>query len=290
MSTLSDRLPNFLIVGAMKAGTSSLYRDLLAQREIFLPSDKEPHCLVSEDVLTEAGLRNYAKHFRRASSHQICGEASTGYTKLPDFVGVPQRALRVLGPETKIIYLVRAPIERIRSHHYHDFSEGNAPRSIDEALEIMPSLIHYSRYAMQIQPWIHEFGRPQVQIIEFERFVRDRAKIVCEICEWLGVKGDVERISLDTTFNKTEGKPICTGVVGRFNQTLTYRRLIRPLLSPDWRYRIRSLVLPKAPPRPDPPSTQSIAYIRAEISDDLQALCDLMGDTAPDWASDVTAK
>ena len=112
-------LPGFLVVGAMKAGTTSLYRDLPTNPSVFMPIDKEPNNLLSDDVRTPQGLDDYARHFQRAGADQLCGEASTAYTMLPRHTGVPERALEVLGPDCRIIYLVREPVARIVSHHQH---------------------------------------------------------------------------------------------------------------------------------------------------------------------------
>ena len=86
-------LPDFLIIGAMKAGTTTLYRDLMTNPAIFFPSEKEKSHLLRDEVLTEAGRRDYEKLFRRARPGQVLGIAPTRYTNLPDCPGVPGRAL-----------------------------------------------------------------------------------------------------------------------------------------------------------------------------------------------------
>lgn len=279
------RLPDFLIVGAMKAGTTSLYRDLLTQKSVFLPIDKEPHRLMTDTVLAPEGRAEYASLFRRARTDQVCGEASTGYTKAPDAVGVPDRALEVLGPDTKIIYLVREPIARIRSHHHHEFSAGNAPPSIDEAIRTMPALINYTRYAWQIQPWIERFGRENVRILEFGEYTTDRASTVASICSWLGVTANPDAVREKEVFNKGDAKPVNTGMLGGINRTPLYRRLIRPFLPSRTRDRLRKVVLPTAPPRPAPPSDETIAFINEQLRTDLASLAALMGRESAVWPS-----
>ncbi len=118
------RLPDFLIIGAQKAGTTTLYRDLLANPAIFLPIDKEPGNLCEDDLLTDTGRSAYARHFANASTDQLCGEATTSHTKRPDVLGVPARARRLLGDKLKVIYLVREPISRIISHHHHELTSS----------------------------------------------------------------------------------------------------------------------------------------------------------------------
>ena len=96
-------LPHFLIIGGMKCGSTTLYRDLLTHPRVFFPIDKEPCNLCDDRVLTDAGRAEYEALFKRARPDQLCAEASTDYTKLPDRPGVAARALRVLGPELKLI-------------------------------------------------------------------------------------------------------------------------------------------------------------------------------------------
>jgi hypothetical protein len=278
-----ERLPDFLIVGAMKAGTTSLYRDLLTQKSVFLPIDKEPHRLMTDRVLTPEGRAEYASLFRRARPDQVCGEASTGYTKAPDAVGVPERALEILGAQTKIIYLVREPIARVRSHHYHEFSAGNAPPSIDEAVRTMPALINYTRYAWQIRPWIERFGRENVRILEFGEYTADRPGATASICDWLGVEANPAAVHKEEVFNRGDAKPVNIGLLGGVNRTPLYRRLVRPFLPTRARDRLRKTVLPPAPPRPAPPTEETIAFIYEQLRADLASLASLMGREPDVW-------
>jgi len=117
-------LPHFLIIGAMKSGTTTLYRDMLTHRRVFFSADKEPMNLVNDDVLTAEGRHAYESLFAGAGRDSVCGEASTAYTKLPVYPGVPRRALQLLGPELRLIYIMRHPIERLISHHHHQCVVG----------------------------------------------------------------------------------------------------------------------------------------------------------------------
>ena len=73
------KLPAFLIIGAMKSGTTTLYRDLLAHPDIFMPAHKEPSNLCHDRVLDENGLREYAHHFELAKSDQLIGVIASPY-------------------------------------------------------------------------------------------------------------------------------------------------------------------------------------------------------------------
>ncbi len=263
-------LPSFLIIGAMKCGSTSLYRDLDTHPRVFFPIDKEPCNLCSDHVLTDEGQREYEAIFKRAAPDQLCAEASTDYTKLPDRPGVPERALRVLGLELRVIYLVRDPVKRIISHHYHEYSRGAMPADISDAVERFPELVNYSRYAMQLEPWIETLGADRVRVVRFEDFIADRAGVVGSVQAFLGLDPRPDLIEVDTIHNKSEAKPIARGPVGRLIHTRAYRSLIRPLAPAGLKGRLRRAMLPAAPPRPDPPGEELVKRIRSVLEVDWQ--------------------
>ncbi len=277
------RLPDFLIIGAMKAGTTTLYRDLLTNPGLFLSPEKERSHLLRDDVLTEAGRRDYASLFRRARPDQRCGIAPTRYTTLPDCPGVPQRALKVHGASLRAIYLVREPVARTVSHHYHELAAGTVTGTIDEAVRREPRFIDYSRYAMQVAPWLETFGPRQVLIVRFETYVADRRATVARICRFIGVEPRDDLIQPDVAYNRSDDKPVPHGVGGALRRSPLYRRLVRPLLPHSVKDRLREAFLPRAPARPPPPSPETVEYILEALGDDPDRLRSLMGSDDPLW-------
>lgn len=276
-------LPGFLIIGAMKAGTTSLYRDLSNNPEVFLPDDKEPGNLCHDEVLTQSGKRAYEKLFAKAKPNQLCGEASTAYSKLPDFSGVPQRAKQLLGENLKVIYLVRDPLARIISQHHHELSSGNISCNIDEAVEKYSRFINFSRYAMQIQPWIDALSRDNVLIIHFETYINNRKETVESTSKFLDIEPYTLGIDQEEIFNKTHGKPLTKGLIGKFRLTPLYRRVLRPMLSSTTRNQIHKAILPQAKSRPDAPSIETTLYIKDQIYTDMNELSILMRSNTPLW-------
>lgn len=277
-------LPHFLIIGAMKAGTTTLYRDLLVNPEIYLPAIKEPHNLVSEQVLSPKGKEEYEALFRLARPSQTCGEASTGYTKRPTYSGVPGRARSLIGPDLKVIYLVREPVARIISHHYHSYSSGVFGPDIDREVREQPVLLDYSRYAMQVEPWIETFGSSHVLILVFEEFVAARQSTVRRVSEFLGITPRESLINEEAIYNKSDGKPTRSPFWRKIRTSHVYRQFVQPYLPTKMRDRMRQAVLPKAPPRPDPPSEQTVAMIYEELAEDMDRLQNLIGRDQPIWS------
>ena len=279
-------MPDFLIIGAQKAGTSTMYQDLLTNPRVFFPVDKEPHNLADPDVLTPRGRDKYAHLFDGAGEEQVCGEASTGYTKRPDIDGVAGRALELLGPTAKLIYIVREPVSRLVSQHHHMVSENEAPADFDQAFREIPSLVHYSRYAMQLEPWRAAFGRDAIQVIRFEQFVRDRQATTAAVCGHLGIEPMPQRISEDEVFNQSSGKPVCKGYWQVIQMNPVYRRCIRPLFSPRARMWVQERLLPKAPSKLAPPSPDTVERIIEQVEPDAVELGRLLGETEPMWDFD----
>ncbi len=267
----------------MKAGTTTLYRDLLTNPRIFFTLDKEPGNLASDDVLTEAGRRRYASIFKGAGSDQLCGEASTVYTKLPDIAGVPERARQALCNELKVIYLVREPVSRIISHHHHEYTDGNMGADINRSIREHDQLINYSLYGMQIEPWLEQLGPDHVRIIRFESYVEDRQGTISSLSEYLGVTPRPELVKSNEVFNPSDAKPADTGLVWRMTRSPLYRKTVRPLLPMGLKSRLRSALLSKAPPRPNPPAPQTVDYIIDRVRDDALRVAQLMGRSEPLW-------
>lgn len=277
------RLPDFLIVGAMKAGTTTMYFDLLGNPAVSMPSRKEPGNLLTDEVCSPRGRRAYARLFRRTRPHQICGEASTGYSKLPDYPGVPDRARRELGGDLKVIYLVREPVSRIMSHHHHERFGGRISCGIDEAVRQYPRFIEYSSYARQITPWIETFGSDQVRIIGFEPYIRDRRGTIDDVSRFLGIPARGDLVASDVVYNRSAGKPVPEGPLKLLRTNAIYRKLVRPMLSGGARDALRRFLLPKAPDRPETPSAETVRFIVDELADDIRRLGEIMGARTPLW-------
>jgi hypothetical protein len=114
--------PDFLIIGAMKSGTSTLAAQLSEQGGIFMATPKEPNFFSDDDIFAR-GLDWYAALFEAADPGDLKGEASTHYTKLPTYPETLDRARAVL-EAPRLVYMIRNPIDRAVSHFIHEWSQG----------------------------------------------------------------------------------------------------------------------------------------------------------------------
>jgi hypothetical protein len=185
---MSDgRLPDFVIIGAMKAATSTLYAQLSAQPGIFMSDPKEPN-FFSDAEQWARGLGWYQALFAAAPAGALCGEASTHYTKLPTCPDALPR-LRDIMPEARLIYLMRHPVDRLVSHFSHGWLERSMDGPIDTAIARHPALIDYGRYAMQIAPWLETFGKQQILPVFMERLIATPQAELERICRFIGYAG-----------------------------------------------------------------------------------------------------
>lgn len=278
------RVADFLIIGAMKSGTNTLYHDLLRHPSLHLP-DKDMNPLVN-DISASA----YAALFQNARSSQLCGDVSTCYSMLPDYPGVVQRARRMCADDVKIVYIVRDPISRVISHHHHmsvRHDEQRISRDIDYCVRENPSLIAYSCYAMQLEPWLDAFGRENVLVLRFEDYVVDRRAGLQSLSRFIGVDPQVYSVAPATIHNRSEGKPVLNSFWATLTSSAFYRRFIRNLLPLRARDLLRKALLPKSSPRPAEPSPATVAMLIDRLQPEVDRLRQMLGHDELLW--DLTA-
>ena len=178
-------LPNLVIIGAMKCGTSSLHRYLDLHPQIKMSSLKELDFFITEKNWNK-GEKWYQSNFPHNA--EILGESSPNYTKYPTFKGVPER-MHSLIPDAKLIYLVRDPIKRVVSHYTHQYTDRVEKRSLAEALVDLQNnhYVNCSRYGMQINQFLSYFQLDQILVVSLEDLSRNRCLILKKIFSFLGV-------------------------------------------------------------------------------------------------------
>ena len=178
------RLPDFIIIGAMKSATSTLHNQLGAQSGVFMSTPKEPN-FFSDDEVYSQGLGWYSGLFSDANGSDICGESSTHYTKLPDYPDTIQR-LKAAIPRPKLIYVMRHPVDRLISHYMHQWSVGVISCDINQAIDRYPELVDYSCYGMQITPYLQEFGHKAVLPLFFDDLKKNKDRALNRVGTFIG--------------------------------------------------------------------------------------------------------
>ncbi len=274
------RLPDFLVIGAMKSGSTSLYYDLSSNPSIYLAT-KEANCLVQSIEPAD-----YARRFRAARAHQVCGDVSMQYSMLPDYPGVVERSRKLLPQGTKLVYLIREPVSRAVSHHYHRYSMHGPMHmdgDFDACVRRYPCLTDYGCYARQLEPWLRCWGEDAIRVIRFEDYVANRRGTVTALCKFLGADPHPDLVQADVVRNASVGKPVTTPFWASLLQSPLYRRVVRPCMSTAVRDYVRTKVLPAAPSRPAPPHPDTVAELVSAFAPDERRLRDLTGRAEPHW-------
>jgi len=187
----------------MKAGTTSLFHYLQAHPQVFMSPLKEVDFFVDE-LNWGRGLGWYRRQFRGANpSHRAIGEASTSYTKFPEFRAVPERIAAHL-PEARLIYVLRDPIERIRSHYQHRVLTGAEQAPIDHAVLADERYVNCSRYAMQIEHYLEVFPRERLLLVTSEDLRSARLRTMRQIYRFIDVDPDSVPATIDREYYRTE--------------------------------------------------------------------------------------
>jgi len=221
-------LPNFIIIGAQRGGTTSLYQYITKHPKIIPALHKEIHFF---DINFKKGVSWYESQFRQNFSFSlifkkkkfkdhITGEASPYYIYHPH---VPKRISNII-PDVKLIVLLRNPIERAWSHYHHERRLGVEKLSFEDAIKEEPKRLngepekmlvdenyysfnhqHYSYlergiYIDQLERWEKFFSKKQILILSSEEFYSDPSKICQTVFDFLGLP------SIDTKKTKTYNK------------------------------------------------------------------------------------
>jgi hypothetical protein len=213
-------LPNFLIIGAQKAGTTTLFHLLRGHPAIFMPAVKEPGFFIRgfpdparfqtlrrpDDgrTATPVGsrgdgfstLEEYSSLFEPGAASRLRGEASTPYLPSPYAAG---RIAEVL-PDVRLIVILRDPVERAFSAYNYNLSRGTEPaRTFDEAVASELSgerddwvygwrYLYTGRYAEHLGRYLERFSRERIAVFRFEAVRADSGAVFADACRFLGVE------------------------------------------------------------------------------------------------------
>ena len=158
-------LPSFIIIGAMKCGTTSLYEYLAPHPDLGRSTPKETNFFLTPKKFSK-GVQHYESLFK--TGRKIAFEASPNYTKRDKFPGVPSRMHSVV-PDAKLVYIMRNPVKRIISHYLHFYANRHENSPFSEAL--LNSKFNYiecSRYYYQLEAFLEYYSKDQLYCMSTE--------------------------------------------------------------------------------------------------------------------------
>lgn len=300
---MDAQLPTFILIGAMKAGTTSLIRYLGAHPDVFCPTKKEPNYFAVDTHLDKPGtwslgLEWYRSRFEPGRDVAARGEGSTPYTMAhpggtgpDDGSGVAERIREVL-PDVRLIYLMRNPVDRIESQYAHLMRLWRvAGEPIDLAIRRYDHFLDISRYSFQVRNYLEVFPREQLLLLQFEELTGDPDSVLRRTYEFVGVDPDAEVTGLGERHNErpTEGLPKGRGVALLANRA---RHLgITRLVPMGVRQKARSRLTRPADEAEFRMSEESRAWVFEQLSEDLAGLDELgAGWMVEDWQAREAAR
>lgn len=269
-------LPTFLVIGAMKCGTTSLYYYLAEHPEIGMSRRKETDFFLVDHGTWDRGRDWYARQFPDDAPAR--GECAPNYTKRHLFDGVPAR-IEAVCPDVKLIFLVRDPIERTISHYRAARRDEREDRPFEAAVADTKAsnYVLTSRYHFQLRPYLDRFSVQDFLIVTAEELGTAPVSTLRTIYRFLEVDPAFENQRTERRFNDAVGKkrlgPWARWLSRQVPQSFKDR--VRPHLPLHW--------LPgNCIPRPEV-SARVRAQLEGVFRPDVEALRDLTGRDLNAW-------
>ena len=274
--------PNFFLIGAPKAGTTSLYAHLERHPDIFLTTPKEP-AYFCENMNWTKGIEWYESLFQNVDNEKIIGEGSTYYSSRPAFDNVAEK-IASYSADARFLYVIRDPVERAISHYWYRVQRHMESRPMREAFATHTQYVQTSNYAYQLEPYIDLFGLGRIKVITYESLFADPVSMIEEIFTWLGVDESVKPEGTGDVLNrgKKSTKQIRgKGMLFRFRKSLAWEVAGKVVPSPvrklGWRLATKDVKYNGA----DRESV--VAAIKPTLKECTKVLSDLLEREFPEW-------
>jgi hypothetical protein len=273
-------LPNLIVIGAARSGTTSLHLYLREHPQIFMAQGKELNFFLLEKNW-QRGLEWYEHQFP-AGSALVYGESSVRYSAYPEYAGVPERLAAVV-PEAKLVYLVRDPVDRLASQYAYLWREGVELRPARKAvLAASPNrYLDRSRYAMQLERYRVYYPDVRILVVDQDDLRHRRQPTLARVFRFLGVDESFTSPAFETVHNaRAVGAPS----VAESRTLRVGAHVAKPVARVVMRGTPRRIRARLAPPLADPlldaATTERLVEVLRPDTERLRALTGL---TFPSW-------
>lgn len=298
----TDILPNFLVIGAFKSGTNSLYHYLKPHPQIFMCPANEPSFFAFEGKKISGGrwaeniitnLEDYKKLFVDAKSKIAVGEVSPTYLVS---VEAPARIKHHL-PIVKLIAILRHPVDRAYSEWQMEFRQGHEKKGFASAIRdtkiasdgsIRTRFLYGSMYYRLLRNYYDQFERSQIRVLLFDNLTAKRSELLRNTYSFLNVEPSFIPATLDLRFNEGGGVPRGKTAELLIQKILPHLSNIKLWFPPAIRdnlvqraYRARKQLLTK-PPELEPELRKELILF---FKDDILRLQDLIQEDLTNWLS-----
>jgi hypothetical protein len=298
-------LPNFLIIGAAKSGTSALYTYLRQHPSIFMSENKEPNFFafggqkvnfsgpgdegINRRSITRLAI--YESLFAKAKYENAIGEASTIYLYHPE---APSQIKHYV-PKAKLIAILRNPVDRAYSAFLHTRRDGREPET-DFSVALLAEydrinagwahLWHYTRmgfYSVQIERYLNYFPRTSMAIYTYDEFKSNPDTLLGEVFSFLEVDPYVKTNT--TARYNVSGSTRVHWLQKWITQPHRTKDFLKPLFPSQIRERIRVYLMTAniRPDKPEPMTSEVRRHLYALFREDILRLQDLIEKDLSKW-------
>ncbi|MGV6813877.1 MAG: sulfotransferase family protein [Phycisphaerales bacterium] len=263
--------PAFLILGAMKCGTTSLAESLVQQTNVVFPCGKEPRVLNREPVEYEDAIDSYIQSMNSADPSKLVGDASPQSTFRDDLTA--QRAMDIYGAKLRMVYIVRDPVARAVSHFKHAWQGGwKMASTADEAFEVEPMLRQVSCYHDRLARWNTVFAPENMLVIRFESMIQEQSLWIQRVCEHIGAEINSEDATLEHSNQAGEqGTPVLPGPIWRVGRAMKQIKAVHMLARSPLGIKAKGMLMKtEKPPQPSIEALERFAWSIQAITERFQ--------------------
>lgn len=276
-------LPNLIVIGAMKCGTTSLHRYLDLHPEIGMSNPKELNFfLEAPDGSWHRGIEWYAAHFDPAMA--VRGDASPAYANAPRSAGTAERIASVV-PDARLIYMVRDPLARAVSNWVHATAAGFEAASLEAALADPESrFVARSLYLTQLREFLRCFPRERILVIDNEELRSARGETLAATFRFLEVDDGFVDPRFDHVWEVSSGKDRRYRLAYRLSRR--FGRGAWSRLPANARWWIERLAYPPAKsPQPPPALSSGLRELLLDrFRPEAEGLRELTGKSFAHWS------
>jgi hypothetical protein len=232
-------LPNFLVVGAQKSGTTSLYKYLKTHPDIYLPAQKETKFFVHERFYNQ-GISYYKQYFSEWNQERAVGEVDPEYMYVEESI---DRMIRHLDfGSTKFIFIFRNPIDRAFSHYLMSYRRGQEPLTFEEAVALEEkrikkglmenlrySYVNRGFYLRQINRFLEHTDKSNMLFLLTEDLSKNTLQCLQSVFKFLDVSQDFTPPNVGQTFHRATA-PHSIKLLQRINNQGVEKKLLRVLI------------------------------------------------------------
>lgn len=188
-------LPNFIGIGAQRAGTTWVYRCLREHPEVFMPEKKEIHFFSSN---FHQGAGWYSEYFSPQIGQNVCGEITPNYL---NYSYVPERIFKLV-PSVKLFVILREPVDRALSAYHLFYEQRYKGKSFSEVCKYGSEIVNLGLYYEHLRYFYDYFTHDNIKVFLYEDIKENPRVFFEDICEYIGVSPYFTPNSLNVRYNR----------------------------------------------------------------------------------------